>query len=888
VIEAKDATTVIGGTHKWSGPGWTVSITATEALVTAEESTSAISTAEAATFDVRRQWFRWNLLRDGQRLIQLRGITKPDALAMRQALRVLGLTPAVAAACAWHATSTRLIDDAVGAQRWITTETVDELLATRPPAGLHGEVRAAGCEQTLTAVEAEAVASLDTEFEVHVRQVNDRIMGLELISGRRFFDTIEKSPLTDEQARAVICFDSRVQVLAAAGSGKTSVMVARAAYAVDRGFVPADRILLLAFNRNAAAELQERVAARFAAAGIDAEGLRASTFHSFGLDVIGRATGEKPRLASWLDQGGDTAMVMRIVDELRDSSEAFRYRWDLYRLLFANAPTDLTENEPDGYDRETSETGYRTFGGEVVKSHGERLVANFLFLNGVTYEYERPYDINVADAAHSQYRPDFYYPSIGVWHEHWAIGPDGQPPASFRGYADDMEWKRDTHAANGTRLIESTWAGVLFGSGLEDLKAELTKLGVTFDWNPDRPLNDAWAKPMKHEGLARLVRTFMAHVKSNSWTAADLDARLGADQGHLSGFRTRLFLDVYWQIHDEWQRRLAADRSVDFEDMLVQAAEHLEAGGTDMPYDLIMVDEFQDASRARARLVRGLVRRRGKYLLAVGDDWQAINRFAGADLSVMTGFEGWFGRGPQLALTTTFRCPQTICDVASAFVSKNPAQFTKEMRSAQPDPGSPVTIIRDDKPAVALTKYLTDLSAKVANGTAAPGTGGAVTVDVLGRYGFERDNMPPKTPANLKVTFRTVHGAKGLEADYIVIPGMNTGNYGFPSKIADDPVLGLAMPAPEAFSHAEERRLLYVALTRARRQVTLITPIAQMSPFAIELLQDPRVVATGGNGEPVEICSRCGQGSMVPRPSKYGRPWVACSTFPACTNKRNL
>ena len=88
--------------------------------------------------------------------------------------------------------------------------------------------------------------------------------------------------------------------------------------------------------------------ARFAAAGIDSSGLRASTFHSFGLDVIGRATGEKPRLAPWLDQGDDVRMVMRIVDELRDTSETFRYHWDLYRMLFANAPTDLTENEPDG------------------------------------------------------------------------------------------------------------------------------------------------------------------------------------------------------------------------------------------------------------------------------------------------------------------------------------------------------------------------------------------------------------------------------------------------------------------------------------------------------------------------------------------------------------
>ena len=126
--------------------------------------------------------------------------------------------------------------------------------------------------------------------------------------------------------------------------------------------------------------------------------------------------------------------------------------------------------------------------------------------------------------------------------------------------------------------------------------------------------------------------------------------------------------------------------------MLVQAAGHLEPVTSDRPYDLVMVDEFQDASQARARLIRGLVKTPGRFLLAVGDDWQSINRFAGADLSVMTNFEAWFGRGRQLALTTTFRCTQTICDVARNFVSKNPQQFNKPMRSAHQDPAAPIRV----------------------------------------------------------------------------------------------------------------------------------------------------------------------------------------------------
>jgi DNA helicase IV len=179
-----------------------------------------------------------------------------------------------------------------------------------------------------------------------------------------------------------------------------------------------------------------------------------------------------------------------------------------------------------------------------------------------------------------------------------------------------------------------------------------------------------------------------------------------------------------------------------------------------------------------------------------------------------------FGRGHQVALTTTFRCPQTICDVARTFVSKYPDQFSKPMRSAHQEPGPSVTVVLADNPAGALASYLDHLSAAMANGSVPGGRDGMVSVDVLGRHRFDRDVLPSYPPPNL-VTFRTVHGSKGLEADYIVIAGMTTGSYGFPSTIAEDPVLDLAMPAPESFPRAEERRLFYVALTRARRAVCL-------------------------------------------------------------------
>lgn len=870
-----------------SGRGWRVRVTDADLTFATDTSSGTVHRADGGGLDLRRRWLRWFLIDDGQALVQLRGLSRSGAAELHRSVMRFALGPAIDDAVTWHKAVTRMLSDAERSQRWISVETVTALLDARPAVGLLERVRTAGVHTLMGEETLEAVGYLDADLGAVVAERNEHIVDLELATRQGFFDTIEKSPLTTEQARAVICLDNRVQVLAAAGSGKTSVMVARAAYAVSRGFVPPGQILLLAFNKAAATELQQRVDERFAAAGIESSGVRAATFHSFGLDVIGRATGRKPRLAGWIDQGRDIETIEAIVDELRDASETFRYNWDLYRLLFANTPVTLEEHEPDGYDKATKRTGYQTMNGEVVNSHGERLIADFLFLNGVRYEYEKPYTVELADATHSQYRPDFYYPDIDTWHEHWAVDRDGRVPDAFDGYAQGMEWKRQVHSQYGTALIETTWAEVVLDEGLSKLKDELQRRGLVLDWNPDRPPKSRWDRPMKHEDLARLIRTFMAHVKSNGWDIEGFDRRLGSDAANLAGYRTRLFLDIYWPIHAAWQRRLDADGSIDFEDMLGRAADHLEAGDVDCGYEMVLVDEFQDASRARARLVRGLVRTPGRYLLAVGDDWQAINRFAGADLSVMTDFAILFGPGPQLSLTTTFRCPQAICDVASRFVTKNPTQFRKPMRSSQTGRAGPVTVIRSDDPASALSAYLAELSAEVAEGNVTAGPSGIVSVDVLGRYGFERRVVPARGPSNLRVAFRTIHSAKGLEADYVVVPGMTMGAHGFPSNVADDPVLELAMPSPESFRYAEERRLLFVALTRARRAVTLITPPHGMSPFVVELLKDPDVVMVGADDSTVDACPACDQGALVMRQGPYG-PFLGCSAFPRCTFTRSV
>ena len=179
--------------------------------------------------------------------------------------------------------------------------------------------------------------------------------------------------------------------------------------------------------------------------------------------------------------------------------------------------------------------------------------------------------------------------------------------------------------------------------------------------------------------------------------------------------------------------------------------------------------------------------------------------------------------------------------------------------------------------------------------TKKPGRSGASAVGrqqkvlLLGRYLRDSHYFPPHHDiGNLAVEFITAHASKGLEGDHVIIPRMTSETLGFPCKVTEDPVLCLAMPEGDPMEYAEERRLFYVGLTRARKSVTLITIQNKESPFISELVKDHgvSVLDSYGNVRSRTICPSCGLGFLVHRDGKYG-PFMGCSRFPTCKYTRN-
>ena len=157
---------------------------------------------------------------------------------------------------------------------------------------------------------------------------------------------------------------------------------------------------------------------------------------------------------------------------------------------------------------------------------------------------------------------------------------------------------------------------------------------------------------------------------------------------------------------------------------------------------------------------------------------------------------------------------------------------------------------------------------------------------VLARYRHVLKDYRPlrkRYPA-LHMAFKTVHASKGLEAEYVLLVGLHAGKYGFPTEIVDDPLLDLVLSTPERHSNAEERRLFYVALTRAKRQVYLVADGGRPSPFAEELLHGGYDIALFGlPPAPHVTCPLCAKGVLQPRKRPgQNEIFYGCSNYPYC------
>lgn len=402
------------------------------------------------------------------------------------------------------------------------------------------------------------------------RKRNEIFTKLEVEKYKILFDSIEKKPLTEAQRKACVINEENNLVLAGAGSGKTSVMTGRCAYLIDSKLAGPENILVIAFNNEAAKELNQRIKERIPNVNIETQ-----TFHKAGKKIIEDALGKEAKLTELKD-----SMLLKkfITNEIQKEINCnFSLRMELLSSLHPEQLELKGEHEFQNkaeYDKYVAGNNFRTLNKEEVKSYGEIEIANYLFMNGVKYIYEEPYEVNTSTGEHAQYRPDFYLPDYKIYIEYYGIDKSGNtaPYIDKKEYTQSIHWKRALHKENRTIIIE------LFFSDLQENQL-LSKLERNLDiFNVKR-------KTVLNENQLEVINEFLKNFKISDSIigiiqvieANNIDfeeARVLLERQNPKK-NERVTLELAKIIYAKYQDQLVAERAIDFHQMIALGIKYL-------------------------------------------------------------------------------------------------------------------------------------------------------------------------------------------------------------------------------------------------------------------------------------------------------------------------
>ena len=720
------------------------------------------------------------------------------------------------------------------------------------------------------------------------KDYNNEFVKFEQAKCANFFSGLEAYPLSPDQTEAIIRDEDNNLVLAGAGTGKTTTISGKVAYLLEKKIATPDELLIISFTNNAALEMRERCR-DFCKNLSGVDNLQVRTFNSFGFFVCRTCSDQEIRLA-FDDSDKAKSFLQEKFDELFINDLSFQRKAINYLSFFNRPPKDESEFETRN-DYLTYEQGFKniTLDGKKVKSQQELEIANFFCLFNINYEYERHYPLEPEDRnpTFGVYQPDFYLTDYQIWHEHYGIARNGDVAKSFTTrppyktardyYHAGMAWKDQIHEKYKTRLLKSYSYEAAEGNLIRNLKERLLAEGVEMRERNPEDILELINKSADYEDFINLTHVFLGLMKSCGKLPDDLKPNKGDK-------RFRVFLDVIGPLYYAYEKHLKGIPAVDFNDMINHAAQHFRNGEFKKPYKYILVDEFQDMSLGRYELLKAIrAQNPGVKLYAVGDDWQSIFRFTGSDLSIITQFETQFGVTSQTAVLKTYRFNDQILNLSSAFVQKNPSQIIKQLTAHQPTPDGHISFefikIASNgglehylrQRTQHLTEILGKISAEKPN----------ACVFMIGRYKHNapRDSRYLKNQyPNLDIKFFTAHGVKGMTCDYAILLDLDSGVLGFPSEMADDPMLNYLLREGDNFENAEERRVFYVAITRARHKNYLIYNWNQPSKFITELL-----LANDKQNEAAIKCPVC-SGPMIKRTGPHSE-FYGCLHYPKCTGK---
>ena len=720
-----------------------------------------------------------------------------------------------------------------------------------------------------------SITNLD-DFDLD--KYNEEVLSEQLVKYKNYFDNMYKDidpniQLDEEQRRAILTDEDVSLIIAGAGTGKTTTMSSKVKYLVDIKKVKPEKILVMSFTKKATLELERRICYDF---DIPA---KVTTFHSLGLMYIKEIFGGhssvldynerdkifydyfksnifpyKDRIRKIIEIFKDVSYYKLFANHFLENYDRFNtfdeyfecYKQDKKRELLVSGNIDTEINNL--IDNKLNQEEIITIKGERVKSKGEGIIANFLFSNGIEYEYEKIYNELVDDV----YKPDFTLDLYGqkVYIEYF--GFSDSDPINNSKYQKIKMNKIDYHKKHHNLFISID--GDLELNIIKKLDNELVKKGFVYKPLTTMQIYDAILDTNK---LAQLFRLKDFYYKCVDLLKSNVvrDSYIETVQNYINDldYEERVLVVEQFKyirhFYSFYQRQLysSGEYKFDFSDLIYYANLYiLSLGDKDkLNFEYIIIDEYQDISQERYEFTKKIADKNGAKLIAVGDDWQSIYGFNGSKVEYTYNFQKYFENSKLLNISKTYRNSQELIDVSGEFIMKNESQIKKKLHSSK-HISDPIVfeyfddIVEDEFDAMKrlilkihkdnpehriliLSRYNSMLK-KCLN-----------EVDLIDEVGTRVKYLGYD---DIYIDAMTIHKSKGLTYDEVIVIGLN-------NKVPKDDYsdfwledLFKCRVVDEKIAYAEERRVFYVALTRTKNKVYLMTnsDFRKRSGFLDELM----------------------------------------------------
>jgi len=729
-----------------------------------------------------------------------------------------------------------------------------------------------------------------------IRKNNEKYLDSIIDLNPEFFNDIEDI----NKKRAIVLDNKNIKVIAGAGTGKTFIIQKKVKYLIEKKNISPEKILCLCYTNKGANSLNEKVNSN-----LDKNNqVEVCTFHEFSRRVDRECGGNRSTNRYLLDY-----IIRNYIKEIVDNPE----KMNKFLEYFSYYVNEHDEEEFDTYDElleyesdmglETlKEKYYRneviisSFKGETVKSLGELIIANYLFMHDINYEYESNYNRSfanliekrflysgkylslnkIADISNKlivknfineekrweRYQPDFYLPDYDIYLEHFGIGRTNNEKWLHKNYEKEIDEKVNYHKLHGTKLIKTYYYDLAEGNLHDNLRKLLEENNVEFGQRNQEELINILTTTDKvndFNNFNKLVKTFLNIFESKNMTKEDFEKfklKNKSENYIYTQKRQEIFFDIVSDIYDKYHEYDDGD-TIDHNREISNALELIQSKKYDKKYEYILIDEYQDINYIRCKLLQELQKNTGCHIFVVGDDWQSIYAFNGSDVNLFINFKDYFENPEVIKLEKGYRNSQVINDVTSGFILRNPNQEVKKLSYYDSENDSnlnPIKIVRYDNSSyywnnnkknkiLTLDAIIQDIISNNPKDN--------LKILLLGRnnkdiksfinnslFKSKKEKKYVKIlyskDLNLDITFMTIHQSKGLEYDEVVILNFNDSTLGFPNQITDDQLLKFVKDYEDCY-YAEERRLLYVALTRTLNNVYLLSPTSNESIFIDEL-----------------------------------------------------